>query len=372
MYRRQLSPCKNTFGVHSAGFTLIELLIAISILLILLAITATAIRVNNDADRIRGGGRALQSYLLGAKDRAIYAKAPRGVRLLRDGNNNRTVTSFVYIEPTEPWSGQVRIIPQDGVPGNYNSSTNVMRRVRLVNTDQIPNWTQLNGRGLLTPGLRIRIPANDRGTWYVIQSLDLNASNQDLILTTEIRNPNATGSLYDQAEIELPPSVVQNAEPVQLPRNVVIDLDRSGFRRPNPSPPPTTLLTPKFPTAWVDSTGNYTQRMDIMFSPRGAVSGIAGGSGVIHLYLTEQSAADLGLDPGFKDNAAAPLIPTGVDASTPIPDKILVSIFTRTGNVNVTPVRTIDNFNNTTGASSPDGYADDPFFFSERGEVAGK
>ncbi len=366
MDRRNLSPPAADAKRQPRAFTLLELLVAVSILLILLAITATAIRVNNDADRVRGAGRTLQSYLLGAKDRAIYSKAPRGVRLLRDGANLRTVSSVVYIEPTEPWRGQVRVIPADGVPTNWNSSTNPMRRVRLVDTNQIPNWIQLRDRGLLTGGLRIRIPANDRGTWYVVQSLNLNSGgNQDLFLTTEIRNPNATGSLFDQAEIELPPSVVQNAEPVQLPRGVVIDLDRSGFRQPHPSPPPTTLFTAKFPAAWIDSGGNYTQRMDIMFSPRGGVAGSAAGTGVIHLYLTEQAAADLGLDPAWGVNATGTVDP-------PIPDKILVSIFTRTGNVNVTPVQTADAFNNTSGASGQDGYADDPFYYSERGEVAGK
>jgi hypothetical protein len=105
--------------------------------------------------------------------------------------------------------------------------------------------------------------------------------------------------------------------------------------------------------------------MDIMFSPRGAVTGPSAGAGVIQLYLTDQAGADLGLDPAYGVNATGSVDP-------PIPDKILVSIFTRTGNVNVTPVLTTDARNNYSGAATPDGYADDPFYFSERGEVAGK
>ncbi len=364
MCRRKLRPQRTPPGRHSAGFTLLELLIAVSILLILLAITATAIRVNNNVDRVRGAGRTLQSYLLGAKDRAIYAKKPRGVRFLRDETNPRTVASMVYVEPTDPWQGQVSILPADGFAANWNSATNPMRRVRLRDTNQIPNWTQLANRGLLTAGLRMRIPANSRGTWYVIQSIDVLGANQDVYLTTEIRNPVATGQLFDQAEIELPPSVVQNAEAVQLPRGVVIDLDRCSA---NPSA--ANGAGARLPPAWrvgppVGSASfSYTNRMDLMFSPRGGVTGLAAASGVIHFYLTEQAAADLTLNAGFRDNPAAAL-PGGIDPATPIPDKILVSIFTRTGNVVVSPVNATD--------TNADGIADDPLFYSERGEVAGK
>ncbi|HET6424361.1 MAG TPA: prepilin-type N-terminal cleavage/methylation domain-containing protein [Planctomycetaceae bacterium] len=368
MHRQRRLLTNPLHGRLSAGFTLLELLIAISIMLILLAITATAIRVNNEADRIRGGARTLQSYLLGAKDRAIYAKAPRGVRLLRDPNNPRAISSVVYVEPTPPENYTVDVIPFN-TAAPYSSS-NPMRRVRLPTTTNFNardagDWRLLVTRGMLTAGLRMKIPANDRGTWYVIQSVDVSGSNQDIVLTTEIRNPSTTGTLRDTAQIELPPAVVQNAEPVQLPRGVVIDLDRSGYRQPNPAAPPPVLFTPKFPSGWADSSGNYIQRMDIMFSPRGAVTGPSAGSGVIHLYVTDQAAADLGLDPAYGVNATGSVDP-------PIPDKALVSIFTRTGNVTVSPVNTTDARNNYTLAPGADNYADDPFYFSERGEVAGK
>ena len=96
---------------------------------------------------------------------------------------------------------------------------------------------------------------------------------------------------------------------------------------------------------------------------RGGVTGLAAASGVIHFYLTEQAAADLTLNAGFRDNPAAAL-PGGIDPSTPIPDKMLVSVFTRTGNVVVSSVNATD--------TNADGIADDPLFYSERGEVAGK
>ncbi len=355
-------------GKPSSGFTLLELLIAVSILLILLAITATAIRVNNNADRVRGGARTLQSYLLGAKDRAIYAKAPRGVRFLRDGTNLRTVTSMVYIEPTPSAPYSVTVVPFN-TSLTWNSSTNPMRRVRLSSNfnaaDQV-DWQTLVDSGLLQYGLRVRMPSDNRGTWYVIQSIDTtsNPGKPELVLTTEIRNPNSTGQVSDTALIELPPSVVQNSEPVQLPRGVVIDLDRCSSNA-------SVVAGGRLPASWrigppVGSASfSYTSQLDLMFSPRGGVTGLAASSGIIHFYLTDQAAADLTLDASYGVNATGTLNP-------PIPDKFAVSVFTRTGNIVVSPVNTVDNFINATGASGSDNIADDPFYYSERGEVAGK
>lgn len=366
--RRQTSPPSRQ---HPRGFTLLELLIAISIMLILLAITATAIRVNNEADRIRGGARSLQSYMLGAKDRAIYAKAARGVRLLRDPNNPRLVSSMIYVEPTpsETYSVTVRTVNTAVAWSNSNPMRRVRLNVNNFNGRSVGDWQILVQRGLLTGGLRVRIPANDRGTWYVIQSVNIvNANQQDLLLTTEIRNPNTSGQLLETAEIELPPSVVQNSEPVQLPKGTVIDLDRCAPAANNTNA--TTQLASlgiRLPGAWrtggsesingVAYPFSYNNRMDVMFSPRGGVTGLAAGAGVIHLYVTDLAGAEMRLDAGYGVNLTTTPDP-------PIPDKYLVSIFSRTGNIIVSPVRTIDANNN--------GIADDPFYFAERGEVAGK
>lgn len=369
-------------GSHRGGFTLLELLIAVSVMLILLAITATALRITNEADRVRAGGRQVQSYLLGAKDRAIYAKAPRGVRFLRGGTGttfdpndrgNRLVTSMVYVEPTEPWGGSVRIGPVNtALP--WDSATNQMRRVRLPPPPRpVPDWAQLRDRGLLVPGLRIRIPGNSRGDWYLIQAVQIDAVNQDLILSTEYRHPLSSGEVLTKAVIELPPSVMPNAEIVQLPRGVAIDLDRS-----------------RIPAVWGDGAGGYNSRMDLMFSPRGTVTGLVAGTGVVHLYLTDTAnlagtplsiaPTDVGpggltyqqiWDPGYgavPGYGATP--PAGVTIDLPVPDKIITSIFTRTGNVSCSPVRADDG--NPDAGVPPNGFADDPFFFAERGEVAGR
>ena len=74
------------------GFTLIELLIAITIFLILTAMAVAAVNAFGDGDRVSGSARQVQSFVSGARDRAIYTNQtdagprPVGVRLLPNRN----------------------------------------------------------------------------------------------------------------------------------------------------------------------------------------------------------------------------------------------------------------------------------------------
>jgi len=72
-----------------------------------------------------------------------------------------------------------------------------------------------------------------------------------------------------------------------------------------------------------------------------------------------------------------PLVPTdglfaGITGSPPVGDRALVSVFTSTGKVGSHPLNVTDQFNNVTGATGPDNYADFPFVFAELGEVSGR
>ena len=88
--RRSAQPAlQTTRRVRSrSGFTLIELLIALTIFLILATVTIGAVQAFRSADEVSGSARQVQSYISGARDRAIYTTRssegprPRGVRLL--------------------------------------------------------------------------------------------------------------------------------------------------------------------------------------------------------------------------------------------------------------------------------------------------
>jgi len=358
--------------------TLIELIVVVSIIVILVAITATAIRVNYDSDRIRAGARQMQSYLLGARDRAIHAKAPRGVRLILDPQLPNVVTSMIYIEPVsvEPYNVEIYGATDRTLP---ISGTNLARRVELPinpSTGQVrpvtPDWASLDDDGLLIRGrTRIRIPADSRGEWYVIEDFAFDPpsgankgrDSQVLLLSTEYRQPVNGTRVITQAQLDLPPVPLENEQPVQLPRGICIDLFRCSQWVPS-STVPNPRLDFKIPTDWripsPSSPSSFSTQLDILFSPRGSVIGPAAATGIIQLYLTEEFAAEAGLDPSYESG------------DFPVPDSIVTTIFTRTGTVITSSVNKTDQYNNASGAAGPDNRADDPFYYSERGEVAGK
>ena len=90
--------------IRRSAFTLIELLVVITIIVVLLAMTALTVRFSNESDRVRGAARQIQSFLSGARDRAIYAKEARGVRFFISPENPRAVTTMAYIAPGGTWS----------------------------------------------------------------------------------------------------------------------------------------------------------------------------------------------------------------------------------------------------------------------------
>lgn len=374
--QRHVKPDDARRHATRGGVTLIELIVVVTIIVILVAITATAIRVNYDSDRIRAGARQMQSYLLGARDRAIHAKAPRGVRLILDPQLPNVVTSMIYIQPVsvEPYNVEIYGATDRTQP---ISGTNLARRVELPinpSTGQVrpvtPDWASLDDDGLLIRGrTRIRIPADSRGEWYVIQDFAFDPpsgankgrDSQVLLLSTEYRQPVNGTRVITQAQLDLPPVPLENEQPVQLPRGICVDLFRCSQWVPS-STVPNPRLDFKIPADWriAVSPSSFSTQLDILFSPRGSVIGPAAASGIIQLYLTEEFAAEAGLDPSYESG------------DFPVPDSIVTTIFTRTGTVITSPVNKTDQYNNGTGAAVADGRADDPFYYSERGEVAGQ
>lgn len=298
-----------------SGFTLVELLVVISILAILAVMTVTSINFALSSDRTRGASRQVQSYLAGARDRAIYAKEPRGVRFLIDPDNPTAVTSMVYIAPSPYWiQGVIRMERIDNPPDGTADSPDV-KNVRGAGVD----WTFLRDRGQLVQGARIRIPGDENGTWYNIDLANsiLTSSDQILRLTTPYRDPGtsdsdevvafAPGSGPSTYQLELPPLVLSGEEPTLLPSGTGIDLDRSylpsSWRSTNISPGPdgqpgragvnddgsggTDNLDYPGEYLWPgsDDYRQYSSHLDLMFSPRGYLSGREAGNGKIHFVI---------------------------------------------------------------------------------------
>jgi len=400
-----------------SAFTLVELLIVITIIVVLLTMTALTVKFSNDSDRVRGAGRQIQSFLAGARDRAIYAKEPRGVRFFVSPENSRAVTTMAYIAPGGTWSSPENSavvslervdINGDGdfldnnleFPGGSSQYRNEPD-VFIVHGKQNPGWWNLKRRGWLVDGLRIRIPKGPTGNWYPINTglIDITVAptaDQFLLLTIPYADSGEAGQQIAHGElsyeIELPPRLLPQ-NPSILPESVVIDLDGS-----------------KIPAGWQLSPAagaQYSGYMDIIFSARGNIIGGAAGAGVIHLYVADAEdtlylkerfeaawAANGGgpLAPPYH-SIAAPFVPMDEIPSTSwvggdknyIPkDRRIVTIFTQTGAVSVHQVNSYLNaaslstgdsadpfdINNNSTYNEADGLADDPYYFAEIGKVA--
>lgn len=318
------------------GFTLVELLIVLAILLVLFGMVVAVYQTNQGTDRMRAAGRQLQSAILGARDRAIHAKSPRGIRLIMDSADPTTVTSFIYIQQLDPLDGlncELRRPDFANPTGGPNDADSDTPRYFYHTTTISPTWVELYNSGLLRTGSRIRIPAN--GSWYTVDTTQLAAGKEILVLTTDHRTAPAMpatlvlANSWPDYKLELSYAPTQGEQPVTLPSACVIDLDNS-----------------RIPTGWYDSsTGNYVVNMDIMFSPRGTVTGPLAATGIIHFLLAETGDTTVKI-PG--DSATSPNVssslhkPRSVARTVPPEstqgEKLLVTLFTRTGAVSTHPV----------------------------------
>lgn len=336
-------------NIHRSGFTLVELLIVVSILILLTTMTVMSINFSYSRDRVRAAGRQLQSFIAGARDRAIYSKEVRGVRLILAPNSNHVVVAMQYI-------GSPDVLSQGSVtfPGLTGD------------TIVIPNGMTLQRAGLLNIGSQIEIP-KDSGSYFTVASRAVafpagsNSPDGQVVLDRAPAKFSGQNSQSNYA-LRLRPTILANSEPVQLPAGVAIDLDGS-----------------KVPAAWrpvdTNSTRSYSLAMDILFNPRGNVVGDAAANGFLHFLI-----ADVGDIEQWRNITgrvqkvsptstewAPPVVPA--NGATPPPivkrDQVIVSVNGRTGNVGVYHVNTNPVVSLASGSA-----AGDPFKYAEIGHVS--
>ncbi len=396
-------------GSRSA-FTLVEMLVVITIMLVMMGVTVAVINVSVDGERVRSGASQIQSYLAGARDRAAFAGRPCGIRLFLDplgsedlnknsqldngedanGNNlldlGYFVTSMVYIQVPDDWqqgSFTVTVHPSDA------SSS-------LLIEDLKPNGTldpgeDSNGDGNLDPGedqpstttdwrsidllLNTNLLRKPRimiqGHWYTVWakgdwtyqtngpvhrylairprfrgSMAEDFNNSGVLDQSEDINGNGQldqGTRVGEGDyrLRLQPAVMPGQEPVLLPAGVAIDLDQCRRRHD-------AAFAETLPKSWFPAN-TYLPALDILFSPNGTVVGPEASEGVIHLLVNDITDATQKL---------FPIDLPGITLKNQS-DKLVVTLFTRTGYVTTSEILSLTDYLNTKNQ----------FYYAERGET---
>jgi hypothetical protein len=324
---------------------------------------------------MRSAARIAQSAFLGAKDRALHAKDLRGVRLTRDLTDNTLVNGFVYLQPLPmltyaTGSVQLERLDLDG-DGTADSADIVIVRGFSSPANPAVDW-DTKTQFFPNPG-RIRIPSGN-GQWYSFFWTStgvnaLNSGNEVLQLTTPfVQTLGSTlnsvviafpqsNSLTSSCDIQLFNDLLPFHQPITLSSGVVIDL--------------------KYCSVNVQTLA-ASSNIDIMFSPRGAVSGVVAGLGPLHFLMRDlKDATNTTVNP-WAVGAAGSANP---DTSTG--DRMILSVFPQTGLVQIFEIDPTDNYTNPVsggtvspvtlpGSGGPDGFADNLFNFAQQGRAAGR
>lgn len=335
------------------AFTLVELLVSITVFLILTGLTLVMVNNTFEAERLRSGTRQVQSYLEGARDRAIHAGEPRGVRFLYDPTTdttdprNITVSSMVYVKPLANDAGTCTIaVDPTSMPAN---------QLLVVEQEGAATWPTLARAGVLTANSRIHIDLGpggqsaydgspygiDAAKTFNMDGTLINDMPPQLVLVREHVGTGAPGGGFAY-ELELGNAALPNSEPVVLPEGIAIHMG-------NAMGDGLGTAVSQIPTSWITAPG----QMDLVFSPRGVITGPPAAQGIIHLVLCDLEDVP---DTSPSNDRVAQFFAAGTEATFLLAEGglRLATIFTRTGRVSTHQV---------------DPNSGDPFNYAISGEV---
>lgn len=337
------------------GFTMVELLVVVGILLLIGVMVLAVFRADNGSNKLRDSVRIGQSAFLGARDRALHAKEQRGLRLIRDPQDARLITSFNYVQPVEAQSIPSLQLERPDVDNDGAADSADVLRVRVPSGTLLPYQWALPFPALIT------IPAVN-GQQYVFSNLRVDAGAELADLATPF--PQFDPAYPFPSKIAVPTTstlangkwqpgneLLPNHSPVTLPSGMVLDLSVSSIPTLwNQQQSQAAAAT--VPAGWMvvgndpGIPGNVLIRpsfLDVMFSPRGNVTG-AIAVAPMHFVMRDLRDATLGLS----------LIDPKAHES------LILTVYPQTGHVQSYPVDVTD----TTPA---DGVPDNPFSFAQRG-----
>ena len=293
--------------ISRRGITLIELLVAMTILLMITAITLPVIAPNLATRRIREAARDVDVYLGVARNRAIELGRPVGVMLapMSIGSQSLPATSTLFqVEVPPPYGGQ-----------SINSTATVQQTSTTSPPTTATTWNMkpgVTGDYFDTTQVHVndRVRLNHEGPFYVVNAVTASLATLSLSAQTFTSGYQPPWPLSSAGSTSLPavpfevfPHPIRSSvPPLQLPSGAIVDLQYSGID----VPPGTTSTTMNnwpywFATMAAINNGNAVGVM-IVFLPTGAVEGM--------YYPTQAQGASLTSLLGL--NAPYPFRPTSL------------------------------------------------------------
>jgi prepilin-type N-terminal cleavage/methylation domain-containing protein len=381
--KRRLIECEPSWR---AGFTLMELIVVIVIILLISALILPSVLGGLNDRKFSDAARTMQAVFIGARDRAIQSGNIVGVRLIRDENDPFDVTQLLFVTVPESFSlGRVTVSGTTVTPvGAPQPDPHFEQFDKGKNgTSPFPAGYDFDDIPRVVPGLST-IRFDFAGRLYLITGVTPGTPS-----TLTISPAASLGTGPHQYQIFGAPVPKAQADAIAMPDGIVIDIRGAGdliWTYPSPYTVSQTVYVPRsrgIPNAappvypgldntfgtpddihWLgtdqtlgtadDALPATWPPMDILFAPNGQVTGASAARPLIHFWIGERG--DKGTDPATSrgsDNTART-----DDDLLPNRRRLLVSLNTRTGAMQVIPEPGTASIDNWPPASSTDDYAD--------------
>jgi prepilin-type N-terminal cleavage/methylation domain-containing protein len=299
------------------GMTMIELVVVIAMILVLATLALMlSPRLAEDQRSVRTAD-LVSGYLLMCKNRAYRDQQMRGIRLVPSANNPLECREILLIERPEDYRGGDLQVPSPFATGTVPVGKE--NATAFVHGKDLTNATNPTAEPIVEAYAQ-----NQRGDFLVFDSLEPIPYNSHFIYsmtyfpagaspqapqggthiicaTFDLQRysiinggaPIPRGSTYgksDQFRFVRGPRPLVGEPPLQLPRDMIIDLTPPApVNNPPQPPPPGTLEGGTF----LPGAGTVDQ-YDLMFSPRGQLQGSnsSGGKVVLRIRNGTRNARD--------------------------------------------------------------------------------